>query len=164
MKVIFVYLFFLCLYLVPIDNVFADGPATSPEFAIDFGHCVFKRSTVVRLQNKRGRDINWVGDQVLWCPDDHSKIATCNGTDDASPDVGPTTFSGCSSDGRCDIANCDVDGDCDASEPYDRRRSREGPQNVYFEFVKKSSGTQGCWSYDRGGQHRPMRVEILCCK
>lgn len=165
MKKIMFLIFTLILLNLSVANVLAQSPgpvASSPEGGPTTGtmggNCVIKRSEVLLEANGRERRkhpnwARWVGDQVLWCPNNHPKIVSCNGIDDFAPSIGPTVLN-----------NCENDGVCDASAQDDKRPGTEGPQNVYEEFVNKSSGLQGCWSYDRGGQHKPMRVEILCCK
>ena len=108
-------------------------------------------------------DKDWAVDSVLWCPPDHPNIVHCDSIDDFAPMEGPTVLK----------KGCQNDGPCDAAENYDRKRkdndgdqSREGPQNRMHEFVVQEneySRVEGCWGYDRGGKHRPYRLEILCC-
>jgi len=142
----------------------AEGIETPPQVS-----CVDKRGEVnYRIKDTRRRgevtDKDWVVDSVLWCPPDHPRIVHCDSIDDFAPAKGPTPFT----------SVCREDGPCDAAENYDRSRrenngdqSREGPQNREHEFIVKELGSEkveGCWGYDRGGKHRPVRLEILCCR
>lgn len=122
---------------------------TSEAFPVDIHHCKIKRGAV---NYKTSANQKWAVDSILWCPDEYRKIMSCNSLDDTSPLLGPTKMIDCLKDGAC------------KNQLGDQRGSREGPQNQYHEFVAKTPGIGGCWTYDRKGQHRPFRVEILCCK